>query len=56
MKTLYIIIHSWSIKDVERQVNEAMIGGHFIPTGGIEFDGKEFYQAMVINQIPTCCC
>lgn len=55
MNTQYIIIHSWSIKDVEQQVNEAIEDG-FFPIGGIAFDGKEFYQAMIINQMPSCSC
>lgn len=53
--TEYIVCHSWSIAEVERQVNESIEDGYF-PVGGIAFDGKEFYQAMVTNQIPTCCC
>ena len=54
-KTEYMVCHSWSIEEVERQVNEAIKDGYF-PIGGITFDGKEIYQAMVISQIPTCCC
>ena len=54
-KPVYIICRSWSIEDVMQQVNEAIEDGYF-PIGGIAFDGKEFYQAMVTNQIPTCCC
>lgn len=54
-KSEYIICRSWSIEDIIQQVNEAIEDG-FFPIGGITFDGKEFYQAMVINQIPSCSC
>ena len=50
----YSICHSWSIAEVERQVNEA-IADHYFPVGGITFDGKEFYQA-VFKNINTPCC
>ena len=53
-ETRYIIIHSWSIKEVEQRVNEAMRGGNLFPTGGIEFDGKEYFQALVMMQICSC--
>jgi hypothetical protein len=35
--------------------DEAIEDG-FLPIGGITFDGKEFYQAMIINQMPSCSC